>query len=199
MSVFQNLIMEKTIKLNNENISYFLRTSRGSRRIRLTIKRGGTVFISAPRFVPQYLIDKFLISKANWILTKIKHFSKFKFIPQKTKKEKRDEYLKYKNKASIIAMERLEYFNWFYNFKWNRVSIKNQKTRWGSCSRKGNLNFNYKISLLPQKSADYIIVHELCHLKEMNHSQKFWNLIEKTIPDYLLIRRDLRKNGYTLD
>ena len=108
-------------------------------------------------------------------------------------------YLENKNKALEIVKERIEYLNAFYNYKWNKISVKNQKTRWGSCSRRGNLNFNYKIALLPQKSSDYIIVHELCHLGEFNHSQKFWDLVAKTVPDYKEARRDLRKNGLMLD
>lgn len=108
-------------------------------------------------------------------------------------------YKENKDKALSIVKDRIEYFNTIYNFKWNRIVIRNQKTRWGSCSRKGNLNFNYKIALLPPESADYIIVHELCHLGEFNHSQKFWDLVAKTIPDYLVIRKDLRKNGQTID
>ncbi len=107
----------------------------------------------------------------------------------------RKEYLKYKALASIIAEERMRYFNEFYNYKWKKIFIKNQKTRWGSCSKRGNINFNYKIALLPPKISDYIIVHELCHLGEFNHSQNFWNLVAKTIPDYKEIRNDLRKNG----
>lgn len=108
-------------------------------------------------------------------------------------------YLENKNKALEIVKERIEYLNAFYNYKWNKISVKNQKTRWGSCSRRGNLNFNYKIALLPQKSSDYIIVHELCHLGEFNHSQKFWDLVAKTVPDYKETRRDLRKNGLMLN
>ena len=108
-------------------------------------------------------------------------------------------YLENKNKALEMVKERIEYFNDFYNYKWNKISVKNQKTRWGSCSQRGNLNFNYKIALLPQKSSDYIIVHELCHLGEFNHSQKFWDLVAKTVPDYKETRRDLRKNGLMLD
>ncbi len=93
-----------------------------------------------------------------------------------------------------LAQKRLEYFNKFYGFKINKINIKNQKTRWGSCSKKGNLNFNYKIALVGDGLADYIIVHELCHLKEFNHKQKFWNLVALAIPDYLAIKRELKKN-----
>jgi len=103
--------------------------------------------------------------------------------------------LKYKQKAQALVEQKVKQFNNIYKFKFNKINIKNQKTRWGSCSRKGNLNFNYKIVLLPDKMADYIIAHELCHLKEFNHSQKFWNLVAAAIPNYLDIRTELRGGG----
>ncbi|MFH0969337.1 MAG: M48 family metallopeptidase [Patescibacteria group bacterium] len=109
------------------------------------------------------------------------------------KRRSRKEYLKNKERARIFVKEKLEYFNQFYNFNWQRISIRNQKRRWGSCSQKGNLNFNYKIIFLPEKCAGYIIVHELCHLKEFNHSRRFWELVVKTLPDYREIRKELRK------
>lgn len=108
------------------------------------------------------------------------------------------QYLKYKEVAREIVHRKLEEFNRIYNFKYNKISIKNQKTRWGSCSRSGNINFNYKIALLSDRLADYIIVHELCHLGEFNHSKNFWNLVEKTIPDYAQRREELKKKGYEL-
>src|SRR3989339_53255 len=121
-------------------------------------------------------------------------------VKRKIKKPKRrnPNYLKYKKDAETLVKERLEYFNQFYNYKWGRVTIRNQKTRWGSCSKHGNLNFNYKIVLLTPKQADYIIVHELCHLKEFNHSQRFWDLVAVTVPDYKEVRHSLRKNGLRL-
>jgi hypothetical protein len=102
-------------------------------------------------------------------------------------------YLQYKNQARCLVRQRLEYYNQFYNFKYYRVSIKDQRSRWGSCSGLGNLNFNYRLASLPDELADYIIVHELCHLKEMNHSARFWRLVAQTIPDYLGRRRELKK------
>lgn len=117
---------------------------------------------------------------------------------KKKVKRKSLNYSKYKNVASILTNERLEYFNQFYNYKWGRVTIRNQKTRWGSCSKSGNLNFNYKIVLLTPKQADYIIVHELCHLKEFNHSQRFWDLVGNTIPDYKEVRSSLKTDGLRL-
>ena len=105
----------------------------------------------------------------------------------------RRSYLKHKETARALAFRRIEHFNNFYGFKVGRISVRNQKTRWGSCSKKGNLNFSYKIALIPARLADYIIVHELCHLKEFNHSKRFWALVAKEIPDYLEIRKQLKK------
>lgn len=86
-------------------------------------------------------------------------------------------------------------FNRNYKYSWNKISIREQKTRWGSCSQKKNLNFNSKIALLPEKLAEYIVVHELCHLGEFNHSKRFWNLVEKILPDYKQRRSDLKTEG----
>ncbi len=101
-------------------------------------------------------------------------------------------YTKYKEAARALAKSRLAYYNQFYGFHINRVAIKNSRTRWGSCSRKGNLNFNYRLALLPQDMADYIIVHELCHLGEFNHSPKFWALVAKTLPNWKEIRKKFK-------
>ncbi len=125
-------------------------------------------------------------------------FFKTKKIRKKRRKINQSSYLKNKEKARELVKERLGHFNQFYGYKWNKIAIRNQKTRWGSCSKKGNLNFNYKIALLSPEKADYIIVHELCHLKEFNHSQDFWNLVAKTIPDYKKIRISLKNNTFTL-
>lgn len=127
-----------------------------------------------------------------------KIFFKLKRVKKKRIRRNHGQYLKEKQNAFNLAKERLEYFNKFYNYKWNRIIIRNQKTRWGSCSKKGNLNFNYKIALLSSEMADYIIVHELCHLKEFNHSRNFWELVEKTIPNYKKIKQKLKKNPFNL-
>ncbi len=79
-----------------------------------------------------------------------------------------------------------------YNFKYNRISIKNMTSRWGSCSTKKNLSFNLKLMYFKPKIIEYVIVHELCHLKEMNHSKNFWLLVENIIPDYKICRKKLK-------
>jgi hypothetical protein len=86
--------------------------------------------------------------------------------------------------ARALATERVLYWNQFYNFTYKRIAIRNQSTRWGSCSSIGNLNFNYKMVFLPPHLVDYIVVHELCHLYHFNHGREFWELVAKTIPEY---------------
>lgn len=93
-------------------------------------------------------------------------------------------YLKHKEAARALVLERLAHFNQYYGFCYGRVSIKAQRRCWGSCSSLSNLNFNYRILFLPPDLQDYIVVHELCHLEELNHGPAFWALVEKTIPDY---------------
>jgi predicted metal-dependent hydrolase len=109
------------------------------------------------------------------------------------RKGSRVNYLKYKEQARALVHERINHFNDFYNFKFNQVSIKNTKSRWGSCSKKGNLNFNYKIVLLPPKLADYLVVHEMCHLEQFDHSEKFWKLVSIAIPEYKERRKELKR------
>ena len=101
-------------------------------------------------------------------------------------------YETHKEAARVLVHERLAALNETYGFAYGRVSIKNQKTMWGSCSRRGNLNFNYRLLFLPPRLADYVIVHELCHLQELNHSRRFWELVSRAIPDYQSCRRELR-------
>jgi len=110
----------------------------------------------------------------------------------KRKKGNALEYKKYKEAARNLADNRISYYNKLYGFAVNGVAIKNAKTRWGSCSKKGNLNFNYKIALLPEAMADYVIVHELCHLGEFNHSKKFWDLVGVAIPNHKLLRKKIQ-------
>lgn len=106
----------------------------------------------------------------------------------------RGHFLKYRADALQVVQVHLARFNELYNFQYQRVTIRNQRSRWGSCSRRGNLSFNYKIALLPSRIAEYIVVHELCHLKELNHSPRFWNLVALAIPDYKAIKKELRSH-----
>ena len=95
----------------------------------------------------------------------------------------------------MFIERRLKELNAVYGFTYHRVSVKNTATRWGSCSKKANLNFHYKVALLPPELADYVLTHELCHLEEFNHSAKFWNLVAQTIPNHAVLRTQLKSSA----
>ncbi|MFA7364935.1 MAG: SprT family zinc-dependent metalloprotease [Patescibacteria group bacterium] len=177
------------IKIKDKEVDFFLRSSCRSKNLRLTIYNNGKLVITKPNKLSELRMISFLKSKSDWILDKIKSFNNLNILSED---QERSRYLEYKEKARILIGERLEHFNNYYKFEYNRVSIKNQSTCWGSCSKKSNLNFNYKIYFLPREIADYVIVHELCHLKEMNHSKSFWDLVAKTKSDYKELRKRLK-------
>ena len=101
------------------------------------------------------------------------------------------EYLAQKERARELVHQKLLTLNKHYGMVFNKVAIRNQRSRWGSCSKKGNLNFNYRIIYLPEALQDYLIVHELCHLAMFNHSKQFWALVAEVIPDHMARRREL--------
>lgn len=104
-----------------------------------------------------------------------------------------DDYAQRKAAARQFVIERLDQLNADYGFTYQRVTIRNTNTRWGSCSAKANLNFHYRLLDLPSDLVDYIVVHELCHLQHLNHSAQFWQLVARRIPDYQIARARLRQ------
>lgn len=111
---------------------------------------------------------------------------------------RRSHYVANKEYARRTILARLAELNQHYGFTYQRVAIRTARSRWGSCSRKGNLNFNYVIASLPPPLMDYVIVHELCHLAVFNHSSAFWARVAEVCPDYLSLRAELRKHGNLL-
>ena len=103
-------------------------------------------------------------------------------------------YRQHKEAARALVRERLAHFNQHYGHLIRKIAIRDQRTRWGSCSRAGNLNFNYRLALLPPHLADYVIVHELCHLRAFDHSPAFWDLVAIAIPDYAARKLELRQS-----
>lgn len=104
----------------------------------------------------------------------------------------------YKKQAKKVLMERTEVYSKLINVNPLKVTIKSQKTLWGSCSSKRNINYNYKIIMAPIEVVDYIVVHELCHLVHMNHSRQYWNVVQSILPDYKIRRQWLKDNGFKL-
>lgn len=180
----------RTIILEGQNIEYIVRTHPRAKRLRATVYPGGKLVVTLPKRYTERPIGKFLIEKSTWILKALnKSKSRTSLLPKADKAS----YKRYKETSRSFVHERIEHFNQIYNLKFNNVRIGNQTSLWGSCSIKRNLNFNYRIIFLPPKVADYLIVHELCHLKEFNHGPNFWAQVERAIPNYKLVRRQLNK------
>lgn len=170
---------------------YETRTSSRTRRLRVTVYPGGRVVLSKPRSASERGALRFLHTHEAWIL---KESERMKQMPVPTARLQgtRRDYLAHRESARSLVAARLAYWNAQYGFQYGRVSIKNMSSRWGSCSAKRNLNFHYKVLELSPALLDYLIVHELCHLKEMNHGPRFWALVAEAIPDYQRLRVDLR-------
>ena len=159
--------------------------------MRLTVSCDGGVVLTSPFGMRESLIEKFVSDKKQWIWNKLQFFKNVDRRAVRTFSHQ--DYRDNKDIALALVTERISFFNETFGVWFSKISIKNQKTRWGSCSRQRNLNFNYKILFLPPVHQDYIIVHELCHLKELNHSRKFWALVGKIVPNYFEIKKELRK------
>jgi len=174
--------MKKQIILQNKKVAYTLRKSKRARRMRLVVYCNGSIVVTMPHNLQETIVEKFIREKAQWLFSKISYFKQFK--GRQIIRYSHKDYLNYRYKAQILVEERIKYFNKKYGFHYNKINVKNQKTRWGSCSKKRNLNFNYKILFLEEKARDYIIVHEICHLRELNHSKNFWELVAKIFPEW---------------
>jgi predicted metal-dependent hydrolase len=98
----------------------------------------------------------------------------------------------YKHNILTELVRRVDHYAPIVGVKYNNIRIKNVKGHWGSCSIDRNLNFNYRLGMLPVELSDYVIIHELCHIIEMNHSDKFWNLVQTFVPDYKALRKELK-------
>lgn len=105
----------------------------------------------------------------------------------------------YGRQATAKITGRLQYYAALLNLKPGDIRVKNQKSRWGSCSGGNNLNFNWRLVMAPEKVMDYVIIHELCHIRIKNHSDKFWRMVARFMPDYAQQRQWLRKNGHLLE
>lgn len=168
------------------------RSKRKSATIKITADMQIVVFV--PLYVSDNEIEKMVISKSKWI---DKHMLKVQStIDERSKLEKItfEQVKELADQAVEYIPKRVKYYAEKENFVYNKITIKNLVSRWGSCSTKGNLNFNCLLMLTPDYVIDYIVVHELCHLREMNHSEKFWAEVEKIMPDYQRAELWLKQN-----
>lgn len=171
---------------------------RGARKtMSIQITRDQTVIVRAPKAVPDSVIQSFVAKKSNWIEKTLEKMRADKAAAE-GQQLSIEEVRRLKARARDILQKRLSFFAPMVGVQYGRVAIRSQRTRWGSCSGKGNLNFNCLLILCPPEVMDYVVVHELCHLKELNHSPAFWREVERVFPDYKRARRWLKTNGGAL-
>lgn len=182
--------MDNTVKYR------LIRSNR--KTIAISVTTDCEVIVKAPVYAKREDIERFLLKKQDWIKASLERQNERKAtignVPKLTYEELK--------RCADITTGRIEpllkYYSAAYGVKYNRVTIRNQKTRWGSCSGKKNLNFNCLLALVPDRVVKYVVVHELCHLIEMNHSRAFWSLVAREIPDYRQDVKWLKDNGSSL-
>ena len=174
----------------------------GRKSMQMEITRDLRVLVRAPFSMPKKDIQKFIDEKSSWlaehlILTQKRN----ELLEQQEKNVKKltmDEIRQLADQALKVIPERVAYYAPIVGVDIGKITIRNQRTRWGSCSGKGNLNFNCLLMLTPPEVMDYVVVHELCHRIELNHSAKFWNEVQRVLPDYKEQKEWLKNNGGAL-
>ncbi len=169
------------------------------RTLGLEVRADGRVILRAPKGLSNQAVMDFVKERQAWIVQK--WFETERIRRQKAERPPRDYEqnpaleVQYRKEARRRITERAAYFAEKMGVDYGRIAIKAAKTRWGSCSAQGNLNFHWKLILMPPAILDYVVVHELAHRIEMNHSPRFWTQVERILPDYRERRRWLKENG----
>ena len=161
------------------------------RTLSLELKADGTVLVRAPLRTGTARIRRFVELHRDWIA---KQLARRAAMPT-VEKLSEDELAALKARAKPVFTERTAHFAPLVGVRCGRVSVRSQRTKWGSCSSQGNLNFNCLLLLAPPEVLDYVVVHELCHRLEMNHSPRFWQQVERVLPGYAESRAWLRRHG----
>lgn len=156
------------------------------------------MIVRAPMRCPQSVIDAFLQEKQSWIQEKIEKQKSREHQSGLMKSLSEAERELYRSQAREVFEQKVKYYAALMDVTYGRIAIRDQKTRWGSCSAEGNLNFNWRLILAPAGVLDYVVVHELAHRREMNHSAKFWAIVEKHMPEYKKYQKWLKESGNLL-
>lgn len=159
------------------------------------------ITVRVPMRTSEKDIRRLLIDKRIWIITKYLEAQRQQQSPpvsNLTDTQRAALQKRYIDAAKDYFPKRVAYFSQFTGGSYNRITVRDQKTRWGSCSAKGTLSFNWRLMLAPPSIPDYVIVHELCHLTYMNHSAAFWKKVESVYPDYRTARKWLKDHGHEL-
>ncbi len=171
------------------------RSSRKSISVQI---KNGDIVVKAPLHMKRSDIDLFLENHRGWIEENLKKAKAAKAEIEKAPPLTYSEIERLAEKALAFIPPRVEYYAQLLGVKYSKITVRNQKTRWGSCSSKGNLSFNCLLMLAPEEVVDSVIVHELCHLKEMNHSKRFYDEVLRVFPDYYKHHTWLKENGGVL-
>lgn len=147
--------------------------------------------VTKPRRVPLWAVRRFVTAKQGWIAT-ARARRQTSPIPEVLERS-HEHYLAHREAARALLTERADHWAARLGCRYRRLSVRRVASRWGSCSHGGNLSFNYKLLFLPERLVDYVVVHELCHLRELNHSPRFWALVGEALPDYERLRTELWK------
>lgn len=158
----------------------------------LYVKQDGSIEVRAPLKTSRAYIDEFVFRKRGWIESTRNRLSA-RQAAKKTVRMTQEEVTQYKTQAKEYLRLKCRYFSEIMGLRHGEIKINGAKTRWGSCNRKGDVNFTWRLLLAPEELVDYVVVHELAHLKEMNHSDRFWSIVERTMPDYRERREKLRE------
>lgn len=191
--------MSYVLTVNEMTIPYeIIRSKRKSYGI--SVAPGGKVTVRMPLRGSERFAVSMVEEKRDWIA---KNYLKMQAVSPKPSQKEKTPYERrleapYRQAAKEYIPKRVAYYAQLLDVTYATISIRDQKTRWGSCSSKGNLSFSWRLILAPPKVLDYVVVHELCHRKEMNHSPRFWALVESMIPDYKTHRKWLKENGEKL-
>lgn len=179
--------------MTETSLSYeLIRSSR--KTISIQITPDGKIVVRCPNRMRREDVEHFVKSKQGWIE---KHLSTLTARPSLSPFTN-EEIHTLADRALVLIPQRVAHFAPLVGVTYGRITIRNQHSRWGSCSAKGNLNFNCLLMLTPPEVLDYVVVHELCHRKELNHSQRFWAEVERVMPDYRVYKKWLKQNGGTL-
>ena len=169
---------------------------RSARRTIAVEIRNGRVIVRAPQRMSKAEIERFVAAKADWINKHLETAKQRQSVPVQPFTAAEIQQLA--DAALQDIPHRVRKYAALIGVTVDRITIRNQKTRWGSCSSKGNLYFNCLLMLCPEEVRDYVVVHELCHRKELNHSTRFWNEVARVMPDYAQHRKWLKENGGSL-
>ncbi len=165
---------------------------RNRKTLSIGIREDGTLLIKAPMQMQQKVIERFVAQKRFWIYKQVLRMENNCENQVVYTKEQEKEL---RQQARKRLTERTDYYKTILGVNYKRIRIADQKTRWGSCSSTGTISYNWHLVLLPDAILDYVVVHELCHLRQMNHSKDFWKLVEGMLPDYQSRRKWLKDNG----